>query len=87
MPEARSMSRISTRYWYSTLLGMGAILALSGPVQAGWKAGAARGAITPKEPMWMAGYAARNHPSEGAAARPLGQGPGGSRSGRQEGEC
>jgi hypothetical protein len=31
-----------------------------------WKAGAARAAITPKQPMWMAGYAARNKPSEGA---------------------
>jgi hypothetical protein len=32
----------------------------------GWKAGAARVAITPKESMWMAGYGARNKPSEGA---------------------
>ena len=32
----------------------------------GWKAGTARVAITPKEPMWMAGYGARNKPSEGA---------------------
>ncbi len=47
-------------------LTLGAIVALAAPAQAGWKAGAARGAITPKEPMWMAGYAARNHPSEGA---------------------
>ncbi|MDR3634578.1 MAG: neutral/alkaline non-lysosomal ceramidase N-terminal domain-containing protein [Isosphaeraceae bacterium] len=31
----------------------------------GWKAGTARVAITPKQPMWMAGYGARNHPSEG----------------------
>jgi Neutral/alkaline non-lysosomal ceramidase, N-terminal len=60
------MSRVPTHYWYSTLLWMGAIFALGDPVQAGWKAGAARGTITPKEPMWMAGYAARNHPSEGA---------------------
>ena len=34
--------------------------------QAGWKAGTARVAITPKQPMWMAGYAARTRPSEGA---------------------
>ncbi len=33
--------------------------------EAGWKAGVARGSITPREPMWMAGYAARNHPAEG----------------------
>lgn len=34
--------------------------------EAGWKAGTARVAITPKQPMWMAGYGSRNHPSEGA---------------------
>src|SRR4051812_26420104 len=32
----------------------------------GWKAGTARVAITPGEPLWMAGYAARDRPSEGA---------------------
>jgi hypothetical protein len=31
----------------------------------GWKAGVARVAITPQEPIWMAGYGARNHPSDG----------------------
>jgi neutral ceramidase len=31
----------------------------------GWKAGVARVVITPEEPMWMSGYAARNKPSEG----------------------
>ena len=31
----------------------------------GWRAGVARAAITPKEPIWMAGYAIRDHPSEG----------------------
>lgn len=30
-----------------------------------WRAGVASVAITPAEPMWMAGYAARNKPSEG----------------------
>jgi neutral ceramidase len=30
-----------------------------------WRAGAAAVAITPREPMWMAGYGARNRPSEG----------------------
>ncbi len=30
-----------------------------------WKAGVAAHVITPKTPMWMAGYAARNKPSEG----------------------
>jgi len=31
----------------------------------GWKAGVARVVITPEESLWMAGYAARDHPSEG----------------------
>ncbi|MEX2564795.1 MAG: neutral/alkaline non-lysosomal ceramidase N-terminal domain-containing protein [Cyclobacteriaceae bacterium] len=30
-----------------------------------WQAGVARVAITPDEPMWMAGYASRDRPSEG----------------------
>ena len=30
-----------------------------------WKAGVASVIITPKEPMWMAGFASRVHPSEG----------------------
>lgn len=33
--------------------------------QTGWKAGAARVVITPGQSMWMAGYALRDHPSEG----------------------
>ena len=32
---------------------------------AGWKAGVARVVITPEHSMWMAGYAKRDHPSEG----------------------
>lgn len=32
----------------------------------GWRAGAAKAAITPKQPMWMAGYGSRTKPSEGA---------------------
>lgn len=30
-----------------------------------WKAGVARTVITPEQPIWMAGYAARDHPAEG----------------------
>lgn len=33
---------------------------------AGWKAGAGKVSITPKQSMWMAGYGARTKPSEGA---------------------
>ncbi len=32
---------------------------------AGWKAGAARVNVTPQQPMWMSGYAARTKPMEG----------------------
>src|SRR5262245_45840176 len=32
-----------------------------------WKAGAAKVNITPEQPMWMAGYAARTKPAEGRA--------------------
>ena len=31
----------------------------------GWKAGVAKTVITPKQQMWMGGFASRNHPSEG----------------------
>jgi len=34
----------------------------------GWKAGVARVIITPEQPLWMAGYANRDHPSEGKIA-------------------
>src|SRR5438132_14011043 len=30
-----------------------------------WKAGVATVAVTPNQPMWMAGYASRTKPSEG----------------------
>lgn len=41
-------------------------LALAAPAAAAaWKAGAARVAITPSEPIWMAGFASRTRPSEG----------------------
>jgi hypothetical protein len=38
----------------------------SGAGAAGWKAGTARVAITPKQPLWLAGYGSRDHESEGA---------------------
>ncbi|GAB2779080.1 hypothetical protein GCM10027275_23260 [Rhabdobacter roseus] len=34
-------------------------------VPGGWKAGVARAVITPKESLWMAGFAVRSRPSEG----------------------
>jgi hypothetical protein len=44
--------------WFSTVQTPAAL-------GAGWKAGTARVAITPKRSMWMAGYGARDRPSEG----------------------
>src|SRR5262245_54019534 len=35
------------------------------PPDAAWKAGLASGVISPEGPIWMAGYAARDKPSEG----------------------
>ena len=37
----------------------------SKPESSKWKAGVARMVITPEQPMWLAGYAARDHQSEG----------------------
>ena len=34
-------------------------------VDAGWKAGLAKSVITPKQPMWMAGYGGRTAPADG----------------------
>src|SRR5260370_24911851 len=44
-----------------------ALATLAPPVlaQSRWKAGVASVVITPREPIWMAGYSARTHPSEG----------------------
>ena len=51
-----------------TLISLAAALAASfggAPAEATWKAGVARAAITPEEPLWLAGYAARDRPAEG----------------------
>jgi hypothetical protein len=54
------------RYW----LGILAFLvllpdALLSAMEPTWKAGTARIKITPQEPLWMAGFASRDHPAEG----------------------
>ena len=48
-----------------TTLGSAPLSAEAAEPQAEWKAGAASVVITPEGPMWMAGYAARDKPSEG----------------------
>lgn len=40
-------------------------VALREPADTAWLAGAAKRVITPEQPMWMAGYAHRDHPAEG----------------------
>lgn len=47
------------------VLGLVAILFASPSLAAEWQAGLAAVKITPETPVAMAGYAARNHPSEG----------------------
>lgn len=48
-----------------TLIFFTAFSARSQPTVTTWKAGVAKTNITPQESMWMAGYAARDRPSEG----------------------
>jgi hypothetical protein len=52
----------------TSLVSATSLVLISAPLASaqGWKAGTARAAITPRDAMWMAGYAARNRPSEGA---------------------
>jgi neutral ceramidase len=50
-----------------TLLAL--LMCAAGLAGAGLKAGAAKVDITPTGPIWMSGYAARTHPSEGVASR------------------
>ena len=44
---------------------MGSVPARAAQAQGTWKAGLATVVTTPEQSMWMAGYAARNKPSEG----------------------
>ncbi len=48
-----------------TFFVLWALLAVSLPASAAWQAGVARVDITPTQPIWLAGYGARTHPSEG----------------------
>lgn len=50
--------------YLSLILGLAVTsLAAAGPFE--WRVGTARSDITPSGPIWMGGYASRNHPSEG----------------------
>ena len=41
------------------------LVAMSSTTQAGWKAAVSRADITPEQPLWMSGYAARDHAATG----------------------
>lgn len=47
------------------VLAVAAPARAEGPKAAGWKAGIAKGNITPDKPMWLAGYGGRTRPAEG----------------------
>lgn len=49
------------------LVGMALVVAGGEAVAEGWSAGASKVDISPEEPVWLAGYAARKAPSEGVA--------------------
>ena len=49
---------------WGLILGLAAVLPGVLPA-AEWKAAMAKGKITPEGAIWMSGYAARTHPSEG----------------------
>ena len=60
-----------TKRWpvFWVMIGLWTAVVLAGSRQearAGWQAGTAKVAITPKQPLWMSGYASRTRPSEGA---------------------
>ena len=61
--------KMNCRYFLCLAATMLALATGSAVSQAGergmWRAGCARTIITPPESIWMAGYASRNHPSEG----------------------
>jgi hypothetical protein len=58
-------SGIVRRAVLGALVFCAGMAALPAHAQGQWKAGVAKVAITPKEPMWMAGYGNRTKPSEG----------------------
>lgn len=57
----------SRRCWLLGIAGLIVLPWLAGPdcLAAPWKAGTARAKITPQKPLWMSGYASRDHVAEG----------------------
>jgi neutral ceramidase len=68
LPGFRAMATLALAVLAAFLAGMAVPPLRADEDPAGsWKAGVASATITPRQPMWMAGYAARNKPSEGTA--------------------
>ena len=62
----KSLTSFSLMLSFIILLGHGSkVFSNTFQNKNSWKAGVARGKITPEESMWMAGYASRDHASEG----------------------
>ena len=60
-----SLNQRFFRHRFLLLLLILTSAALTVQARSGWKAGCARVCITPQESVWRAGYAFREHPSEG----------------------
>jgi len=52
-------------FFFAFTLNIGYASNIQGEKTEGWKAGVAKVVITPKQSMWMAGYASRTSPSDG----------------------
>ena len=58
------MMRIARLFPLSLLVSVGMLLVMAEESKPTWKVGAASVAITPEDPLWMAGYASRTTPSD-----------------------
>ena len=58
------MMRIARLFSLSLLVSVGMLLVMAEESKPTWKVGAASVAITPEDPLWMAGYASRTTPSD-----------------------
>lgn len=61
----KAKSSLSAVYLFLALIPLNLAAADQEAYPNGWKAGVASIIITPEEPIWMAGYASRDRPSEG----------------------
>jgi hypothetical protein len=64
IPKSRYIFRTLLAHFYLACMSVGAY-AEPDVTPGGWQVGVARVNITPREPMWMSGYAARTAPAKG----------------------